>query len=163
MMLTQAQLREVLYYDPETGFFTRLVRGGRCPVGDVAGYVRPDGYRIIRVKGRNYRASRLAWLYMTGEWPAAYVDHINCVRYDNRWINLRPADATQNMGNARKAADNTSGYKGVCWVAYRRKWKAQIGRNGESRHLGYFDCPAAAHAAYVAAAEKRFGEFARAA
>jgi hypothetical protein len=162
-MLTQAQLREVLDYDPETGVFTRLVRGGRCLVGEVAGYARPDGYRIIQVKGRNYRASRLAWLWMTGEWPAVYVDHINCVRDDNRWSNLRPASETQNMGNARKRADNTSGLKGVCWDAERGKWKAQIGVGGRSKGIGRFDTLEEAHAAYIAAAEKRFGEFARAA
>jgi hypothetical protein len=160
--LTQKRLKEVLNYDPETGEFTWLVSAGRrVRVGDVAGYQRPDGYCRIQIDGRNYRAHRLAWLHMTGEWPPHQIDHINGDPSDNRTSNLRPATHSQNMANSRKPRHNTSGFKGVSWQAAQRKWVASLKVNGRTRFLGRFDCPAAAHAAYVAAAVKHSGEFAR--
>jgi hypothetical protein len=164
-MLTAERLREVLSYNPETGAFTWLVStSNRIRVGDVAGSVRPDGYRKICVDGRQYLAHRLAYLYVTGEWPAEYLDHINGNPGDDRWANLRSATGTQNSANKRKQRNNTSGFKGVLRHAARKKqWQARIGINGHGKCLGYFDTPENAHAAYVAAAVKRFGEFARAA
>jgi len=41
------------------------------------------------------------------------------------------------------------------------QWRAVIGRNGQVIYLGRFATPQAAHAAYVAAARKLFGKFAR--
>jgi hypothetical protein len=159
--LNASRLREVLSYDPETGAFTWLVSTARHRrIGDVAGCVK-DGYRQIGIDGRRYRAHRLAWLWMTGEWPSAEIDHINGDPADNRIANLRPATSSQNKANARKRSRNTSGWKGVSWHARDRKWRAMIGVAGRQQHLGYFDCPAEAHAAYVRAAEHHFGEFAR--
>jgi hypothetical protein len=160
-MITAERLRELLHYDPETGVFTwRLPRRG-VRAGYEAGASRSDGYRRIQVDGRVIYAHRLAWPYMTGEWPDAEIDHINGDPSDNRIVNLRPATRSQNSANGRKPSDNTSGLKGVSWHARGRKWRAQIVVNGKCRHLGLFDCPAAAHAAYLAATEKFFGEYAR--
>jgi hypothetical protein len=158
--LTQAEVRRLLDYDPETGVFTWLVSAGRVRAGGAAGSMN-RGYREIRIDRRNYAAHRLAWLYMTGERPSHEIDHINGDPGDNRIINLRPATSSQNKANARKRSRNTSGWKGVSWHARDRKWRAMIGVAGRQQHLGYFDCPAEAHAAYVRAAEHHFGEFAR--
>jgi hypothetical protein len=161
--LTAERLREVLNYDPATGVFTWLVRTARCRrIGEVAGCGK-NGYHQIGIDRRRYRAHRLAWLYMTGEWPAQEIDHINGDPSDNRITNLRPATSSQNKTNSRRRSDNNSGYKGVSFDRSRQKWQARISVAGRSaRRLGRFDCPVAAHAAYVAAAEKHFGEFARA-
>jgi hypothetical protein len=157
------RLRELLHYDPATGIFTWLARANsRVHGGDVAGSVNGRGYRQIGIDGRKYRAHRLAFLYMTGEWPVEQIDHINGVTVDNRWANLRPADQSLNNANTSRSKRNTSGYKGVSWHATKRKWKAEIGVNGRRRYLGYFSDPAEAHAAYVTAAEHHFGSFARA-
>jgi hypothetical protein len=161
--MTSERLRELLHYDPATGVFTRLVKTNRnVRVGDVAGWVNRRGYRYISVDGRLYFAHRLAWLYVTGEWPADQIDHINGIPGDNRWANLRLATGSQNQANARKRADNTSGYKGICWHGPKRKWQARIWVNSRNKSLGYFDSPADAHAAYVVAAQHHFGSFARA-
>jgi hypothetical protein len=61
----------------------------------------------------------------------------------------------------RKRSDNTSGLKGVTLMKKRQKWRAQLGSVTGPAYLGEFDCPAAAHFAYIIAADKKYGEFAR--
>lgn len=51
------------------------------------------------IHGYHYKASRLAWLYMTGEWPKYEMDHINHVKDDNRWVNLRDVTPAENCAN----------------------------------------------------------------
>jgi len=89
------------------------------------------------------------------------VDHINHETLDNRKSELRICTTSQNQHNAGKRADNTSGYKGVCWHKRCQKWYAQIMLNGKLKSLGYFDTPEAAHAAYCKAATELHGSFAR--
>src|ERR1700719_1662744 len=101
------RLRELLSYDPETGVFRWLVRKRQnVKAGDVAGSFDGCGYCKISIDRRAYKAHRLAWLYMTGEWPPAEIDHINMNRADNRFANLRLATRHQNMANQRLYANN---------------------------------------------------------
>ena len=150
-MLTYERLREVLHYDPETGVFTRLVRtSNRIKVGDVAGCSAGDGYVQIRVDGVRYLAHRLAFLWMTGEWPRDMIDHINGVRDDNRFANLRPATRAENMQNQRRAMSNSqTGLLGVTRVG--KRFMATIQVDGRKIHIGTFDTPEQAHEAYLAA------------
>lgn len=158
--LTQARLREVLDYNSDTGLFTRKVGVSNSPAGAVPGKIY-KGYREMNVDGFRYFAHRLVWRYVTGEWPDGQIDHINGVRDDNRFENLRVATNTQNAYNSRKKRINKSGFKGVSRSTHGR-WQAQIRVNGKNRGLGLFDTPEEAHAAYIAAAEQYHGEFARA-
>lgn len=147
--LTVARLREVLNYDCDTGIFTRRIATGyrgRNRAGEIAGRLK-DGYIVIGIDSTAYRANRLAWLYMTGEWPPALVDHENTNKADNRWINLRVASKSQNGQNRRGAQINSkSGALGVS--PSRHKWAAVIHLNGRKKHLGYFDTIELASAAY---------------
>jgi hypothetical protein len=143
----------VLDYDPETGVFTRKKNGNsRFSTNSV-------GYTQIGIDGHNYRGHRLAWLYVYGEWPRDQIDHINGARTDNRITNLRESSQAENCGNVARHRDNKSGFKGV--FPFRKKWAAQICRDGVKKHLGTFETPEAAHAAYSDAATQVFGEFAR--
>ncbi|MCI0598744.1 MAG: HNH endonuclease [Beijerinckiaceae bacterium] len=160
-MITTERLREVLAYDPDTGVFTWRVARGRQSAGPEAGSLDGRGYRQIRIDGRRYQAHRLAWLYMAGAWPKDEIDHVNMDCADNRFENLREATRSQNQANIRAQSNNTSGFKGVCWHKRDRRWEAKIMVCGRKKHLGYFDTPKAAHAAYVAAAKLHFKEFAR--
>ncbi len=160
--VTADRLRELLSYDPSTGLFTWLLStGNRAPVGAVAGSVG-KGYVDIRIDQRLYKAHRLAWLYMTGEWPEQQIDHRDLNRANNRWDNLRVATNSQNHANTRAQSNNRSGFKGVSWSKAANKWMAQIVRDRCHTYLGLFDTPEDAHAAYCVAAERLFGEFARA-
>ena len=154
-MLTQSRLQEILHYDPETGDFTWAVRTStRIRAGDTAGYLRTDGYRVIKVNGRLYRAHRLAWLYVYGVWPADQMDHRNGVCDDNRLCNLREATNAENHQNQAKYDNNRSGFMGVRWHSRALKWASQITFAGRQKHLGLFGTPQAAHAAYLAAKAK---------
>lgn len=157
---TQAYLREVMNYDPETGEFTWTKKRRSIRVGDPCGRVNIWGYREIGVCSKLYPAHRLAFLYMTGRWPEPYVDHINRVRSDNRWCNLREATASENSANGSLRGNNTSGLMGVVWDKARSKWRAQIRINGRKTNLGRFHSAEEAAAAHDRAARAMFGEFA---
>lgn len=147
--LTAERLRELLHYDPETGVFTRRTGGWR---GKAAGNVRPPhGYRYIHVAGRQYRAARLAWLYMTGSWPVKQIDHRDRNRLNDAWQNLRQCTNAENSWNRGKRSDNTSGFVGVTWNKKRRSWQAQIKVNGKNRVLGFSTCPSDGHTLYLRA------------
>ena len=166
MALTQERLKELLNYDPETGEFTwREDRGGK-KAGEPAG-CKKRTYIAISVDDKVYRAHLLAWLYTTGEWPHPFLDHKDLNKHNNAFDNLREATKSQNMANVGLIASNKSGLKGVsryrAGERYGKPWQASIRDNGKSKHLGHFANAEQAHAAYCAAAEIIFGEFARAA
>lgn len=76
---TQETLKSLVHYDENTGIFTRLQSAGGAKAGARADYVENNGYRYITVGGTRFIASRLAWLYVTGEWPKEKV----CVQDGN--------------------------------------------------------------------------------
>lgn len=163
-MLTAERLRDALDYDPETGAIKWLEdRNGGSKAGAIAGCILADGYRQIMLGRKRYLAHRLAWLYVTGEWPDGEVDHINGDRDDNRLANLRLATHAENQKNYPKPRTNTSGVKGVHWSASRGKWIAKICVNYRRIFLGQFDDINEAAAAYAAASAQYHGEFGRAA
>jgi hypothetical protein len=159
-IINASRLRYLLAYDPNTGIFIsrRPQRGRR--VGSVMG-TRNNGYIIISVDDLKYQAHRLAWLYMTGELPRCDIDHINRDRSDNRWSNLRTATRSQNNANSPTKANNRSGYKGASWHKLSERWQASLTIGGKQVFLGYHESAENAHAAYIAAADKHFGEFSR--
>lgn len=103
-MITQKELIEILIYCPDTGIFRWKIKVSRKNnIGAIAGHLhRKTGYIRIIIKGKQYRANRLAWLYMTGEWPKNQVDHKNKVRHDNIWLNLRDLTNRENCNNRVK-------------------------------------------------------------
>lgn len=160
-----ADLREYLNYDPASGVFTWKKRAharmAHNKVGMRAGLLGSSGYRYIKFGQKLYREHRLAFEFIYGVRPKE-VDHINGDRADNRIANLRAATHQQNLANCKNRKNNTSGKKGV----HKHKdgrWRARISVDGKSIHLGLFTSLDEAHAAYVGAAERYFGEFARAA
>lgn len=171
--ITVERLRALLRYDPDTGMFRWLPRHpppvaswNSRYVGKVAGReqaprVGRPAYRKIRVDSREHKAHRLAWVYMTGRWPRADIDHVDGDPLNNRFGNLREATRRQNLRNARGHADAAVGLKGVSRSG-KGGFRAEIRIGGKNRHLGSFSTPEAAHAAYAEAAREAFGEFANA-
>jgi hypothetical protein len=156
--LTAERLRELLEYSPETGVFTWKVRSSnRIHIGDEAGS-KKQRYVYILIDGKLRLAHRLAWLYVHGEWPNQDIDHINRNGRDNRIANLRLATMSDNQCNAKTRTDNSTGFRGV--FPKRSKFAAQIRKGSIRWHLGVFDTPEQAHAAYCEAARKLHGAFA---
>lgn len=162
-MLTLERLQELLSYDPETGRFVRLVStSSRARAGDRPGYLdRSHGYRAICIDGKEYYEHRLAWLYMTGEWPEQQIDHRNNDRSDNRFSNLRKAAERQNKKSLKMHRDGTSGVKGVTWHKKAGKWMAQIQSDGKHVYLGLHDSIDEAKEAYNEASKRLHGEFSK--
>lgn len=153
---TPERLRELFNYCPITGDLTRKVPRGGIKAGVVAGALRPDGYRHVRVDGRYYLVHRVIYCMVKGHWPAGQLDHENTVRDDLRWTNIREATHAQNSCNT--PARSRLG-KGV--QRSRKKFKAFISINGKPTYLGTFDTAHLAAEAYADAAERHHGAFAR--
>ena len=124
--ITQEELKKQLEYDPFTGVFKHLISNCRNTKGEIAGVSKTEGYLELSISCKKYYLHRLAWLYMTGEWPKNKVDHINRIREDNRWENLRLADDAQNSHNCSISKNSKSGYKGVFPYRDGKKWISQI-------------------------------------
>jgi hypothetical protein len=140
-MLTQQELMTILNYDPNTGLFRwkyQIGNGKRIP-NAIAGSKKKDGYIYIGVNGKVYKAHRLAWLYVTGSWPSNTIDHINGIKDDNRFNNLRDIEHRFNVQNISVPKNNTTGYTGVSWHKASQKWLAKIRINHKAIHLGIFD------------------------
>lgn len=153
--LTAARVRELLHYDPETGLFTWLkTSGGGVLPGAHAGRSSGNRYATIRIDGAARRAHNVAWLWMTESLPTHYVDHINGIRGDNRWCNLREVTAHENAQNTAPRKRTHSGLRGV--YPQHDKWIGRIGLNGQRHYLGIYDTREEAHAAYLAARAKMF-------
>jgi len=154
-VLTQEDLKENLNYNPNTGIFTRKKNNV------VAGWVEDTGYIRIRINNQKYYAHRLAVLYMTGSFPISDTDHINMIKGDNRWCNLRCCSRAQNRMNTKKRENCSSKYKGVCFVKGSNKWLSSIRINGSDISLGLHDNEKDAAIAYDKKASDAFGEFSR--
>jgi hypothetical protein len=163
--LTADKVRQILDYDPETGFFQwKTANATNVKIGDRAGNKRKSKGKfrwVICILGTQYMANRIAWLYQTGKWPENQVDHIDNDQMNNKWKNLREATTAQNCQNQGIRKSNTSGFKGVSRIKKTGRWLAQISVGGKSKCIGTFATPEEAHKAYCDFAEKLHGEFAK--
>lgn len=158
--LTAERLREVLSYNQQTGIFRWRVSIRRTRTGMIAGCLDAHGYWRICIDQRHYKAHRLAWLYVYGEWPSDELDHKDLCRSHNWISNLRVAGQAMNNANRKAYRNNKSGIKGI--YSCQGRWRAMIRQNNKSMHLGCYDTPEEAHRAYCKAAAELFGEFANA-
>lgn len=140
--MNSKRLKDLLWYDEESGFFVWKVRGPLY--GEIAGHEKIDketgkGYVTISVDGKAHYAHRLAWLYMTDCNPPAAIDHINGDGTDNSWANLRNGTKGVNGRNRAKSKNNSSGTNGVFWHEAKRKWCAILTSKGKRHFVGLFD------------------------
>lgn len=138
-MLTQEELKKHLDYNPATGAFFRISQDKKrnIPNKKINGKTS-NGYVVIRVNGKKYKAHRLAWLYVYGSFPKGQIDHINRLRDDNRINNLRDVTPLENAQNASIRSDNTSGVIGVGFRSDINRWYATISVENRRVYLGAF-------------------------
>lgn len=154
------RISECYSYDAESGSVTRkdgAQKHGNTKPDPCA--VNKGGYAIVRFERGAVLVHRLAWLLMTGDWPKNEIDHINGIRLDNRWSNLRQCSNEENARNCKLYKNNKTGFKGVRKTKTGR-FSARIGARG-SISLGTFDTPEQASEAYVKAALSLHGNFHR--
>lgn len=164
-MIPVNELRNNFCYDPQSGTITAIRDSGykkQWKSGRQVGTLTKEGYVTVSLNRKNYKAHRVAWSLMTGCWPALGIDHINGIKDDNRWCNLREAHPHENMANGKKPSSNKSGYKGALKIGP-ATWTASIRVKGKSHHLGCFRCPTAAFMARISRLKEFHGEFARSA
>jgi hypothetical protein len=141
MSITQEYLKSILHYGPETGLFVWIKSKRVGWNGKIAGCTKTHSnctglqYVEVRIDGRLYKAHRLVWLYVTGAMPVGLVDHWDGDGTNNRFGNLRNADAINNTHNSRKPSTNTSGYKGVYPHKKNGAWVAQISHKYRQYYL----------------------------
>ncbi len=154
------KLRTDLLYCPETGIFTWMVARNNVKIGMRAGCRKSNGYEYIMFEKTMFLSHRLAWFYITGEFPKDEIDHINTIKTDNRFVNLRECTKSQNQSNTAAQKNNKSGFKGVSWHKKSEKYYVRIMKDTKSYHLGYFEKKIDAAEAYNKKALELFGEFA---
>ena len=159
--MTPSMAEQLLRYNPATGQLTwrqNNGKGSKAQPGKPAGYVL-RGYNHVYLENRAWRATHLIWQIVKRRRPIMEIDHINGIKNDDRWVNLRECTRTNNMRNQPVHKNNKLGIKGVnerCG-----KFQARIRVDKKLLYLGTFDTAAQAAAAYQAAAAKYFGAFAR--
>jgi hypothetical protein len=140
-MITQEKLREWVDYNPLTGVFT-AIRNSRQNVriaGDICGCLdKSKGYMQFSVDGEKNLSHRFAAIYMGVNIEGKEIDHINHIKHDNRWSNLRVVDHVSNQRNRPLFKNNKSGVIGVSFIAREKMWYASIQVNKKSINLGSY-------------------------
>lgn len=159
-MTSIERLRELFDYDPLTGALVWRARRGSAAAGRVAGHLCLTwGYVVVGIDGGLYRAHRVIWAYVHGEWPCAEIDHRDGNRSNNALANLRQATVSQNRMNLTcLKRNNKSGVTGVS--RDREKWRAAINVDGRQVTLGRFDDFSDAVSARRKAVVDHYGAFA---
>lgn len=161
--ITPELIRQLLRYEPETGKLFWLERCSahfmptrRCGSKKTKSWNtrfagkeamtanNGNGYLIGEIFNIKLYTHRVIWALVTGEWPVDDIDHIDGVRWNNIWTNLRAVSRSSNMKNCRLRSDNSSGQTGVHWIKADSIWVASITSNGTTMHLGRFTSKEAA-------------------
>ena len=146
-------IEDLFYYDGKD-IRWKTSRTSRVVVGRVAGSIKKNGYRQIKINKKQYQAHRLVWVLHHKEWPSSFVDHINGNKLDNRIVSK-----SQNGMNRRKQQNNTSGYIGVYFDKRGKRWRAQIKMDNKTKSLGSYKTKEEAAEVYDLAADLLFGEY----
>lgn len=172
-MIDQRFAKRCFIYDPDTGSLIWKIRpashfethhgqisfNARYP-GNEAGSVQKHhrtgkSYRSVELNGRRYMNHQIICLIVSGEF-CEQVDHENGDGTDNRLLNLRFVNKTENSKNQRRRHDNTTGVTGVTWDGQQCNWRSRIndgcGRRISKRFDNLLDATA-----WRKSAENRFG------
>lgn len=169
---SQAILNEYFRYDKVSGkLFWRVgteFRPGytRRNEKEAGSRMYPDenSYMALRLKQKAFMVHRIIWCLVTGKDPEELeIDHIDGIKDNNKWDNLRLATHDNNNQNTKIQSNNSSGFKGVAWHKQRQCWRAyvSVGPRGSSKQisLGLHRTAEAASEAVRVYREQLHGEF----
>ena len=129
-MIEHKELIERLHYNEDTGVFTWVKPTNRRIIyGAVAGSKRKEGSIQININGKIYLANRLAWFYVCKKWPIGQIMHINHIKDDNRFCNLKDVPFNSNKQKESIKAYYDKRYN--TWIASRTLY-------GKHIHIGRF-------------------------
>lgn len=162
--MDQEYLKSRLLYSPKRGKFYWILppKNKANLLGEEAGVeavANNKKYYTIQIDGKKYKRGRLAYLYMTGEWPVEMIDHIDGDGTNDRWENLRSATVSENAFNHKSRAKKSSLPMGVRETGIGR-YCARIGVNKRLITIGTFGTISEAKEAYQNARKVYYGEFA---
>jgi len=99
-------------------------------------------------KTKTFKAHHVVWFFEYGEWPTSCIDHIDGVKTNNHYTNLRLVTHRENAQAYRMSQKATSPYLGVSWNKQTKRFRACIRRGKAMIHLGSFSCELEAARAY---------------
>ena len=144
-------IKEHYSYNPITGEF----KNNRT--GNTTRPSHSEGYHRVQYRGVRYFVHRLAYWWLTNEWPEE-VDHKNRDTSDNRFINLRKA--TQQQNSCNKSTRGKSIYRGITWYKKNKKWGVTLRKNGKAYYIGLYNSEYEAAVVYNKAAKELHEDFA---
>jgi hypothetical protein len=158
-MIAQQMLLQLFDYKDGKLLHKNKLNNG-LQAGSIVGSKDKDGYLKTLIKRKPYRVHRLVWIMHYGYEPKI-LDHINGIPDDNRIENLREATLSQNNLNRRMHKRNTTGYKGVSWIAPRQLYRASLCIKGIKHVFGHYKTAEEAYEVYCKEVHIRCGEFGR--
>lgn len=125
----------------------------------MAGTNSASRYWLVQIGPKMFKAHRIVWALVKGEWPKHRLDHKDQDSYNNKIENLRecPNEMIDNMQNKKLYRNNRTGVQGVFQktrVDRGLTYHAYIQTNGKAKHLGYFNTLAEATAARAKAKQE---------
>ncbi len=143
-----SDLWEAFELNPLTGELYWRIRPANCiQIGDKAGWL-DRRYIVVRFQRNNHFIHRLIYKWVTGNEPPHLVEHRDDNKLNNQpWNLLASNDRANRISFLANAGTPVRGYSPRC----KNKFYARIRIKGKSIHLGSFDTPEEAHAAYLQA------------
>lgn len=135
--LNQDLVRKLFNYSKTTGKVTYRRPCHRNDIGDDVGYAHSGGYISVSIGKTEYLLHRIIWLYVKGYLPEQ-VDHINHIRNDNIWTNLREVNNTINSMNTSVSKNSTTKVNGVSFIKAKNKYRAYIMVDRKQISLGLY-------------------------
>lgn len=172
----QQYLAECVEYDSDSGLLTwkdrpfshfegrptgkQLYGQSRKMIGRPAfNTIKGAGYRMGSLDGVQRYSHRVIWKLVTGGDPDV-IDHINGVKTDNRWVNLRDVAQVINCRNKPIGKLNTTGQTGVFAHSQSGGWLAQI-NDLNGRTLSFYSKDRDEASAWRSEKEIEFGYISR--
>lgn len=152
-MIPVEQLHHLFEYDAASGGLTHRTSKHKTKIGKAAGTVNAHGHLCVWAGSKLAYVHRIAWAMTYGEWPADCLDHMNGIQSDNRIANLRVVSKALNNQNVRAPRSNTKSRLLGVYSAGKR-WRSAISVDKKQIHIGTFDTPEDAHAAYLVVKRK---------